>query len=217
MSEDDRAAKAARARALLKKKQQQKAAGGGSIASPTVASPVLPPSRAFSPAPSEITLVNPEDQRAGRNVGDLFSGGQLGDGGGDISWLSGLNRVDAHLPLATASTSPPAVSSPAPVVSHGAATPEATSTVASGQGELHAKIAELNTIVSALEAEKHGLKDVVERLKETETNAQRTQKRNFSESKPMHSRRNGRYTRNARRMCSSKTAYSNWRPVVLLS
>ncbi|TFY68584.1 hypothetical protein EVJ58_g902 [Rhodofomes roseus] len=169
MSEDDRAAKAARARALLKKKQQQKAAGGGSIASPTVASPVLPPSRAFSPAPSEITLVNPEDQRAGRNVGDLFSGGQLGDGGGDISWLSGLNRVDAHLPLATASTSPPAVSSPAPVVSHGAATPEATSTVASGQGELHAKIAELNTIVSALEAEKHGLKDVVERLKETET------------------------------------------------
>ncbi|KZT72940.1 hypothetical protein DAEQUDRAFT_554533 [Daedalea quercina L-15889] len=63
MSEDDRAVKAARARALLKKKQQQKAAGGGSVASPTVPSPVLPPSRTYSLAPSEITLTHPMEQR----------------------------------------------------------------------------------------------------------------------------------------------------------
>ncbi|KIK07338.1 hypothetical protein K443DRAFT_204385 [Laccaria amethystina LaAM-08-1] len=51
MSEDDRAAKAARAKALLKKRQQKKAADTTTLNS-GVASPIAP-SRTFSPAPSE--------------------------------------------------------------------------------------------------------------------------------------------------------------------
>lgn len=45
----------------LKKQQKKKAAGGDFVSSPTVSSPVLPPSRTSSPAPSEVTLTHPPD------------------------------------------------------------------------------------------------------------------------------------------------------------
>ncbi|EEB91310.1 hypothetical protein MPER_10347, partial [Moniliophthora perniciosa FA553] len=67
MSEDDRAAKAARAKALLKKRQSaKKDKPSGSGTGTGVASPVS--ERAFSPAP-------PEDSKPTRDLSDIFSKG----------------------------------------------------------------------------------------------------------------------------------------------
>ncbi|KAH9949368.1 hypothetical protein B0H21DRAFT_838761 [Amylocystis lapponica] len=112
MSEDDRAAKAARARALLKKRQQQKATGSPVIASSSsISSPTLPPSRAFSPAPSEVSLSHVDDEKGARNTGDLFS--SAAENGSGANWLSSLPRVEstpAHVatpsPLSAVQTSP---------------------------------------------------------------------------------------------------------------
>ncbi|KDR85625.1 hypothetical protein GALMADRAFT_374597 [Galerina marginata CBS 339.88] len=90
MSEEDRAAKAARAKALLKKRQQKKAAdsAAANVVDSGVASPVNPP-RTFSPTPSEPVA---ED---GRDLGDVFSKDTS-----DTSWLSSLPRVTSPPPPA---------------------------------------------------------------------------------------------------------------------
>ncbi|KJA28608.1 hypothetical protein HYPSUDRAFT_197438 [Hypholoma sublateritium FD-334 SS-4] len=84
MSEDDRAAKAARAKALLKKRQQKKATD--SLAASTTSAAASPgsPLRTFSPAPSE-----PIVEQDGRDLGDVFGHNDTSD----TSWLSSLPRA----------------------------------------------------------------------------------------------------------------------------
>ncbi|KAK0466295.1 uncharacterized protein EV420DRAFT_1617576 [Desarmillaria tabescens] len=96
MSEDDRAAKAARAKAMLKKRQQKKV-HGASI-TPEVASPSPPSSRPFSPAIPEPAPV--EDEK--RDVADLFTTKESND----TSWISSLPPA-----------APPPASSPSNLIS----------------------------------------------------------------------------------------------------
>ncbi|KAF8910037.1 hypothetical protein CPB84DRAFT_1347827 [Gymnopilus junonius] len=109
MSEEDRAAKAARAKALLKKRQQKKAAdSAAAVADSIVTSPATPP-RTFSPAPSEPIETD------NRDLGDvsvmpnkaavtmkvlILIYLQLFQGHSDTSWLSSLPRVASPPPPA---------------------------------------------------------------------------------------------------------------------
>lgn len=80
MSEDDRAAKAARAKAMLKKRQQKKSVGGNvALASP-------PPSRSYTPAPAESTA-SVGDGKAERDINDLFNPTET-----DSNWLESLGK-----------------------------------------------------------------------------------------------------------------------------
>ncbi|KAF8915120.1 hypothetical protein CPB85DRAFT_455823 [Mucidula mucida] len=98
MSEDDRAAKAARAKALLKKRQQKKAAGSSASGVTSPSSP--PPSRPFTPAVSEAAPVEAEK----RDLADLFSAHDPNDN----SWISSLQRAVSP----STSTSPPPAAAP---------------------------------------------------------------------------------------------------------
>ncbi|KAI6112489.1 hypothetical protein EDD16DRAFT_1693881 [Pisolithus croceorrhizus] len=81
MSEDDRAAKAARAKAMLKKRQQKKSVGGNvALASP-------PPSRSYTPAPAEPTAPA-GDGKVERDINDLFNPTEA-----DANWLESLGKA----------------------------------------------------------------------------------------------------------------------------
>ncbi|GLB35724.1 putative biological adhesion [Lyophyllum shimeji] len=100
MSDADRAAKAARAKALLKKRQQQKAGGvSATTTNSGVASPISP-SRTLSPAPQ----VPAEEDK--RDLGDVFTKDDS-----DMSWLSSLPRAPSPPPRITS----PSLASPQPV------------------------------------------------------------------------------------------------------
>ncbi|KAG1774043.1 hypothetical protein EV702DRAFT_1180990 [Suillus placidus] len=91
MSEDDdRAAKAARAKALLDKRRRKKVAGSGAFASP-------PPSRSFTPAPQESA---PSTEDTKNDVADLFTPADS-----DANWIKSLSRAD--VPHSTASNALP--------------------------------------------------------------------------------------------------------------
>ncbi|KAL6307643.1 hypothetical protein BKA93DRAFT_747343 [Sparassis latifolia] len=199
MSEDDRAAKAARARAMLKKRQQQKASGTPAASSPTISSPNLRPSRAFSPAPSDTSLTVVEDEKGTRNAGDLF-GKHAPENGSDASWLSGLHRVDSNpshavavpsplvvysrLPTAgSPATSPPATStsvisppiSSSPIISPPASSPSfSPPTNATEREYLRALVQDQRRAISVLESEKASLTASLEHLKQMESKAQHT-------------------------------------------
>ncbi|ESK96220.1 hypothetical protein Moror_7210 [Moniliophthora roreri MCA 2997] len=128
MSEDDRAAKAARAKALLKKRQAaKKDKPSGSGTGTGVASPVS--ERAFSPAP-------PEDSKTTRDLNNIFS---KEDTSGDTSWLSGLTQVESTpLPATSAATSSPPSSSHPP--------------------NGHSSVDSSNVEIESLRAENEGLK-----------------------------------------------------------
>ncbi|KAI6136269.1 hypothetical protein F5141DRAFT_1185300 [Pisolithus sp. B1] len=98
MSEDDRAAKAARAKAMVRvsqrncivapdvarqlKKRQQKKSVGGIVA---LASP--PPSRSYTPAPAESTAPA-GDGKVERDINDLFNPAEV-----DANWLESLGKA----------------------------------------------------------------------------------------------------------------------------
>ncbi|KAJ3993105.1 hypothetical protein F5050DRAFT_1801422 [Lentinula boryana] len=115
MSEDDRAVKAARAKAMLKKRQAKKHGTPPSHTSGVI-SPVS--ERAFSPAPQErrLVTVSVDDQK--QDLSDVFTG----DDNADASWLSTLPR---------ASSPPPAPPPTAVVFSESAATSPNSATIAS--------------------------------------------------------------------------------------
>ena len=98
--------------------------------------------------------------------------GKIGEhSGGDISWLSGLNRVDSN-PPASASPFTPAASSPPPSGSIAPANtplPQLSASNRSGNDDLLAKIAEQHSAISVLEAEKHALEESLRHMKEIET------------------------------------------------
>ncbi|RDB29429.1 hypothetical protein Hypma_015998 [Hypsizygus marmoreus] len=143
MSEDDRAARAARAKAMLKKRQREKA-GGASIATSSsgVASPISP-SRTLSPAPREPVEEDKSD------LGDVFT-----KGNSDTSWLSSLPRAPSPSAPASRVASPAAAtSSPrSPLTSPPASAPEPL----------------LNQI-NVLQSQNTSLADEVKRLKDLES------------------------------------------------
>ncbi|KAI0673603.1 hypothetical protein C8Q78DRAFT_1017957 [Trametes maxima] len=173
MSEDDRAAKAARARALLKKRQAQKAAEHGGAPSPSrvaspaprVASPAPSPSRTSTPAPSEPPAATPsaaEEKHAGGNLTELFTSGPAANGT-DASWLSGLTRVESN-------TSPPAASPPPPHPVHVPISPPAPE-----REDLRILVRDQRRAIESLEAEKASLVAQVEALSQAESKSRYTQ------------------------------------------
>lgn len=100
------------------------------------------------------------------------SNGKLGgNSGGDISWLSGLNRVESK-PPSSPSPSTPAGSSPLPPGSKAPANtplPQIAASRGNGSDDLLVKISEQNTAISVLEAEKHALEESLRHMKEIET------------------------------------------------
>ncbi|KAK0208971.1 hypothetical protein DFS33DRAFT_489860 [Desarmillaria ectypa] len=153
MSEDDRAAKAARAKAMLKKRQQKKA-HGASI-TPEVASPSSPPSsRPFSPALPELAPV--EDEK--RDVADLFATKESND----TSWISSLPPA----------APPPASSPPSNLISSPPLKPSShlhTAAISNADGgSLKARIAALESKNASLSGRMQDLQVSQDRLKETE-------------------------------------------------
>lgn len=92
-----------------------------------------------------------------------------GNSRGDISWLSGLHRVDSNppnsaSPLTSAASSPPPSGSKAHANS-----PQITAPRRNSNDGLLVKIAEQNSAISALEAQKHTLEESLRHMKEIET------------------------------------------------
>ncbi|KAI1794014.1 hypothetical protein LXA43DRAFT_884897 [Ganoderma leucocontextum] len=162
MSEDDRAAKTARARAMLKKRQAQKAAEVGSGPStprvtspaPRIASPPPVPSRTYSPASAEVAAPEPSATVS------VPAPVQLPNGA-DSSWLSGLDRVDSDsLPAPIATPSPRHVAQPSPSVT----SPHA---VSSEPDDLKALIRDQKRAIEVLEADKASLTAAVDQARQT--------------------------------------------------
>ncbi|EKM61461.1 uncharacterized protein PHACADRAFT_190627, partial [Phanerochaete carnosa HHB-10118-sp] len=195
MSEDDRAAKAARARAMLKKRQQQKTVGPSTTGDSRLASPSPPPSRPFTPADAEShSPVQPTTN--GRDAGELFSSNGHAGGPVDTHWLTGLERVDTPQtpslpsPPQSALASPPIPSAPSarspssanhgPIASPrpvhaGPTSPLALSAITDTEvNELRARVAEQVKVISSLEGEKKSLEAAAERLKQVESQLQQT-------------------------------------------
>ncbi|KAF9225385.1 hypothetical protein BS17DRAFT_751107 [Gyrodon lividus] len=162
-AEDDRAAKAARAKALLKKRQQQKTTG--SRGAPLATSP--PPSRSYTPAPTE-------DGKLGRDISDLFSSSDA-----DANWVEPFPRAEIiQATTATQSRSPDPVSkSPLPpperVDTPVSVAPTSTSTLVNPQvvDDLRLQVAEQQKVISSLQAEKSALAAFLTRLNEVQTDA----------------------------------------------
>ncbi|TFK77515.1 hypothetical protein BDN72DRAFT_47354 [Pluteus cervinus] len=154
MSEDDRALKAARAKALLKKRQQQKAGVSSAEAGP----PSLPPSRTSTPAPPSQPAPGPRPGSEKRDVGDLFS-----TGSSDSSWISSLPRAPSP-PHSSRVLSPVAPKSPP---SNGAANPS----ISNANGKeiaLKSELASLQSQTSALKDEVKRFQSVEAKLHEAE-------------------------------------------------
>ncbi|KAF9486371.1 hypothetical protein BDN70DRAFT_926625 [Pholiota conissans] len=161
MSEDDRAAKAARAKALLKKRQQKKVTE--SIAAPSgseVASPASP-SRTFSPAPPEPKLI---DQQDAKNLGDIFTNKDTSD----TSWISSLPRVASPPPpvshVATSTVHRVSVISPSTATISSEPPPKSTLSPSN--------IVALQNKLDALSKENESLAATVSRLQNIEAAAQ---------------------------------------------
>ncbi|KAG7452140.1 uncharacterized protein BT62DRAFT_926359 [Guyanagaster necrorhizus] len=171
MSEDDRAAKAARAKAMLKKRQQKKA-HGPSI-TPEVASPSSPPSsRPFSPALPEPAPV--EDEQ--KVVADLFATRESND----TSWISSLPRA-----------APPTVSSiPSNLISSPPLKPSSHSHAATisnvDGGVLKARTDALELENTSLSNRIQELQVSQDRLRETEVLLGEERKRSQQLSEDLH-------------------------------
>ncbi|KAI0334472.1 hypothetical protein GY45DRAFT_41187 [Cubamyces sp. BRFM 1775] len=172
MSEDDRAAKAARARALLKKRQAQKAAEHGAATSspsrvaspvPRIASPApSPSSRTSTPAPAEqpppsVPTPSPPEKPQERNLADLFAKEPSVKDSDSSSWLSGLTRVESN-------PSPPVSPAPKHKETHSAAPPVA----APEREDLRALVRDQRKAIESLEAEKASLAGQLDHLSQVE-------------------------------------------------
>ncbi|KAH0591225.1 hypothetical protein H2248_001318 [Termitomyces sp. 'cryptogamus'] len=162
MSETDRAAKAARAKAMLKKRQREKANETATASS--VASPTNQP-RTLSPAPQE-----PKEEYK-RDISDVFAKDDS-----DSSWITALHRGSTP-PLRIASPSVISTQSSPPVV---ASPPLATPQTVASQNykDLSSdRISALETENASLQAEADRLRASESKLREAESSRekQRTQ------------------------------------------
>ncbi|OSX67015.1 hypothetical protein POSPLADRAFT_1128553 [Postia placenta MAD-698-R-SB12] len=194
MADDERAAKAARARAMLKRRQQHHL-GAATAASPTASSPGLPPSRPFSPArseapedkhgqhpvrtaspaPSEATLAQHEDEN-GRDSGDLFANSQIrGAPPNSSDWLSSLTRVEGG--PAQGPGSPPQQAAPSTPSTGKTASPVPSPPSTVQVANLQAQIQDQQRAIASLEAEKASLTIAAEKLGHVEFKVQETNDR----------------------------------------
>uniref|UniRef100_A0A8H8CPA8 Uncharacterized protein n=1 Tax=Psilocybe cubensis TaxID=181762 RepID=A0A8H8CPA8_PSICU len=160
MSEEDRAAKAARAKALLKKRQQKKAADSvAAVVSSTSGSPVVP-SRTFSPAPEEDK----------RDLGDVFSADTS-----DTSWLTSLPRVTSSPPPAHIPPKSPPPGRRVSLVSPQAVAVPNDHPASSSATLLSADPATLQVQLGLLSKENETLVATIAQLRQFETAAQEAQ------------------------------------------
>ncbi|KAI0692963.1 hypothetical protein BC835DRAFT_1098649 [Cytidiella melzeri] len=189
MSEHDRAAKAARARALLKKRQQAKATGPAATGDSRVASPSPAHSRPSTPAIAEVhpPLATASDHGSnGTSVNDLFTNG---NGHTDSHWLSSLDRVETPSSPSFASGAPPTTSPPpraqaVPPSSAGIHAPKpivpgrmsqpVTSPISDDKehDDLRSLIQDQARVIASLEAERNTLAASAEQLKQLESRLQ---------------------------------------------
>lgn len=142
MSEDDdRAAKAARAKALLDKRRRKKVAGSGALASP-------PPSRSFTPALQESA---PSTEDTKNDVADLFTPADS-----DANWIESLSRVD--VPRSTASNDLPPYA-------------PASSFLSGQADALQSQVTSLQTTVASVQSENSSLRSSLSRLEALGTDA----------------------------------------------
>ncbi|KAH6916643.1 hypothetical protein BKA70DRAFT_307263 [Coprinopsis sp. MPI-PUGE-AT-0042] len=194
MSEDDRAAKAARAKALLAKKQRQKKAAesGTGLAQSSA------PSRTESPAPSETTTpVEPKGNEK-RDISSVF--GQ-DDSGGD--WLSSLPRASSP-PSRVTSASPHVQSKPStPAPSQHPGPNEAKSPLRgsiTNETAVHDKIRSLESVNMNLQADLKRLQDLLSVSQNNEALLQEERGRTADLQRQLRKRRKGtRLCLNARR------------------
>ncbi|KAH9178858.1 hypothetical protein EDB89DRAFT_987003 [Lactarius sanguifluus] len=166
MSDDDRATKAARAKALLNKKRQQKksgpistpSAGAGAVTSttPTPGSPLV---RALSP-----TLVDPSDEIKA-DVTDLLGTGPPTQDVSENEWLTSLPRVGT----------PSIVSPPAPVNAASPGAPSSLPSPSHANGEelesLRAELQNQRQTIALLVSEKMSLSTSLGRLSDVSSRA----------------------------------------------
>ncbi|KAJ2912488.1 hypothetical protein MD484_g7924, partial [Candolleomyces efflorescens] len=166
MSEDDRAAKAARAKALLAKKRGQKKKAGdapGAITPAASESPVIPP-RTFSPAPSEASFTTPANGDDKRDLADVFSAEDK-----DPSWISSLTRAPSP-PARVTSESPQAPSKPpTPGPPSGNHVGRVTSPGLAKEALLQEKLNQLESVNLAMQAEAKHLQELLEASRNTES------------------------------------------------
>ncbi|KAG6332093.1 hypothetical protein ID866_6996 [Astraeus odoratus] len=161
MSEDDRAAKAARAKAMLKKRQQKKTAGGStSLASP-------PPSRSYTPNLVDSTATA-EDVKSERDFDDLFGPAEPA-----TSWVDSLAKTHVkdsktesrpsspHVSPTSSRVHPERVTSPGLVVPV-SSSPFATQTI----DHLRLQVAEQKSTILSLQSQKDALQTSLNKLSE---------------------------------------------------
>ncbi|KII94027.1 hypothetical protein PLICRDRAFT_36258 [Plicaturopsis crispa FD-325 SS-3] len=169
--EADRAAKAARAKAMLKKRQQKKAPGSGVSSarpsSPALASP--PGSRPFTPGISEAPAVDKEEKT---DLGDVFASGN----GVNEDWVSSLPRVDAGQISRT--SSPASASFPSgPIQSPPPGKPALAAPTPLRPSEdplvrFTTELEKATQTISSLQTERTNLLDSLERLRGIESKCQ---------------------------------------------
>ncbi|KAF9469727.1 hypothetical protein BDZ94DRAFT_23198 [Collybia nuda] len=155
MSEDDRAAKAARAKALLKRRREKAAESAGvsiTASHSGVSSPISPP-RTFSPAPSEVIEYDKRD------LGDVFAKDDS-----DTSWLTSLPRAATPPPPSERVASPQVL--PRSSLSITASLPR--STLTSPQSEDAERVQKQ---IKSLQAENASLVTEVKQLQASELSA----------------------------------------------
>ncbi|KAG2138659.1 uncharacterized protein EDB93DRAFT_1338977 [Suillus bovinus] len=139
MSEDDdRAAKAARAKALLDKRRRKRVAGSGALASP-------PPSRSFTPAPQESA---PSTEDTKNDVADLFTPADS-----DANWIESLSRANVQH-----STVSNALPTNAPTSSSLSGPAEA----------LQSQVTSMQTMIASVQSENSSLRSSLSRLEALE-------------------------------------------------
>ncbi|RXW24553.1 hypothetical protein EST38_g1297 [Candolleomyces aberdarensis] len=159
MSEDDRAAKAARAKALLAKKRgQKKAAEAAGAISPVASESIGIHSRTFSPATSEASLAALANGNGRRGLAD-----GLGSAANDLSRISSLTR--ALPPAAQVTSESSQVPSEAPTPAPGSGNHVGWVTSPPGLAKealLQEKISQLESLNSALQSEARHLQELLE-------------------------------------------------------
>ncbi|KAI6047987.1 hypothetical protein EDC04DRAFT_2620849 [Pisolithus marmoratus] len=171
MSEDDRAAKAARAKAMLKKRQQKKSVGGNAA----LASP--PPSRSYTPAPAE-PAAPAGDGKVERDINDLFNPTEA-----DTNWFESLAKTQVRDSKPESLPSSPQLAPAKPqVLPERATSPSFGAPLSSPRFALHAKdnphlgVAERRNIIAFPQPEANALRVSLNRSNDTQSEAQKAEK-----------------------------------------
>lgn len=161
MSEEDRALKAARAKALLKKRQQQKAGTSALVSESLVPSRTVTPAPPLQPAPTQQSSGGSAENR---DVGNLFAQDRS-----DSSWLSTLPRAPFPAPPSPAPSHTVHVIPPKVPTGNGVAKSPQTVPADGETAALKIEIASLSSECSSLKESVKHLEDTSANLRDAET------------------------------------------------